>query len=979
MHTRAKRALSAVVTSAILGLTLLFSPSAHAVVVTNTADRGPGSLRASLDSANSADSDQVTQITFDIPGDGPHTINLVDPLPTLVGSASIDGTTQPGFSGAPLVVIDAAGFPDGLAVENNASFSIDSIRIDGFAQFGVVVANIGEVNIRNLDVSRDGDCDSASGLGVFASFVDMEIDGLDARNRGDGLAVMFGSLTLRNGQFSGSGCGDFQSAAMLDSMTTFSIEDSRFAGSMGPLRLSNMTDVLVTDSKDRVGAAQRYAVLPEAGGVSLALSTIVDSRVERVDLSQERPCDLQLPDGLLLQACQNVVVDGVSVADRGYGIIVEQGQNATITDTDFSRSGCAEEGVVLAVQDHTGFVGNQNSFAEVQGPIALHKLSGFTATSMIGDLVDGSDYLLIEDPGTWLQLTDLVNSTITHLDLSQTACQVGDPVGISAINCENLGIYNTDVSNRGSGIDARGGSDLEITEVDFSGSGCGSDGETLAIDEVESFVASHNTFRNPQGPIRLAKIENLQVIGDEPDEPTEPTLALNDDGTPWLVLSEITGGNVSGVDLSGPAVCNPDQIALSVSASTDVWVTDVDLSARGSAIVVAHSSDTTFDDVNAADTCGAAAITVDSSVGTSLVRIALVAPNEDAIRVTGRSIDTLVSESAFTMVNSGQALVNTSSDIVLAEDNYWSACDGPSPLGGSGASYSGDIDAVPFLELPPLSASWADSDLDGTVNRADPEPEDPVPPTACSDVADPDVADPDDADLDVADPDVADPNVADPDVVDPELPETGVADPSFADPEVADPAVADPEVSDPEVSDPEVSDPEVSELEVADPGVAQPEVAEGTGEVRESTESGDTQSDREPDSETSQADSSPDDDSLVDPVSSDGSRADSVEERADQDQAGDGTAVSESAQSEEEGGASGCGCGLAAYDSAGRGTALIWGFTLLGLGFARRRNPGKTGPKDLRPNWYGVLRFATLPPREDQEVFDDSPGSERVR
>ena len=80
------------------------SRAAAVFVVTSTDDSGAGSLRDAIERANS--SEGLDTITFAISGGGVHTIAPLTPLPDVTDPVTIDGTTQPGYAGIPLVELD---------------------------------------------------------------------------------------------------------------------------------------------------------------------------------------------------------------------------------------------------------------------------------------------------------------------------------------------------------------------------------------------------------------------------------------------------------------------------------------------------------------------------------------------------------------------------------------------------------------------------------------------------------------------------------------------------------------------------------------------------------------------------------------------------------------------------------------------------------------------------------------------------------
>src|SRR4051794_13981404 len=74
--------------------------AAAPLVVTTTADSGPGSLREAIETANAAPG--LDTITFAIPGSGVQTIQPLSALPTITDPVIVDGTSQPGYVDVPL-------------------------------------------------------------------------------------------------------------------------------------------------------------------------------------------------------------------------------------------------------------------------------------------------------------------------------------------------------------------------------------------------------------------------------------------------------------------------------------------------------------------------------------------------------------------------------------------------------------------------------------------------------------------------------------------------------------------------------------------------------------------------------------------------------------------------------------------------------------------------------------------------------------
>lgn len=96
----------AVATVVLLSVALSHPVRAASVAVTTANDSGPGSLRQAILDAN-ADPGPDT-ITFAISGSGTRTIGLLSSLPAVLDPLTIDGWSQPGFTGAPLIELDGS-------------------------------------------------------------------------------------------------------------------------------------------------------------------------------------------------------------------------------------------------------------------------------------------------------------------------------------------------------------------------------------------------------------------------------------------------------------------------------------------------------------------------------------------------------------------------------------------------------------------------------------------------------------------------------------------------------------------------------------------------------------------------------------------------------------------------------------------------------------------------------------------------------
>lgn len=143
--------------------------------VTTTADSVPGSLRQAILDANALAG--LDDIHFNI-GSGPQIIALASPLPNITDAVSIDGTTQPGFAGTPIVTLDGGGTApgNGLTIITSARSTIRGLVIVGFGSYGIWVFEAGATIAGNY-IGVDASGLVAGGNAAGGIHVDVDSDG----------------------------------------------------------------------------------------------------------------------------------------------------------------------------------------------------------------------------------------------------------------------------------------------------------------------------------------------------------------------------------------------------------------------------------------------------------------------------------------------------------------------------------------------------------------------------------------------------------------------------------------------------------------------------------------------------------------------------------------------------------------------------------------------------------------------------------
>jgi hypothetical protein len=115
----------------------------------------PGTLRYAIQTLNASEG-AIFEIDFQI-GSGPQTISPLTPLPPILFPVEINGASQPGFNGSPLIEIRGSSMVtagDGFDIETPVA-SISYLVIDSFPGSGISIPTLAASSVLNADISLE--------------------------------------------------------------------------------------------------------------------------------------------------------------------------------------------------------------------------------------------------------------------------------------------------------------------------------------------------------------------------------------------------------------------------------------------------------------------------------------------------------------------------------------------------------------------------------------------------------------------------------------------------------------------------------------------------------------------------------------------------------------------------------------------------------------------------------------------------------
>jgi parallel beta-helix repeat protein len=284
-------------------------PASRTFTVTTTADSGAGSLRQAMLDANAAAGADL--IRFQIAPGGAQTITPLSPLPPLTDSVTLDGTTQGGYAGHPLVEIEGSELggenPDGLLVAA-PSCTLRGLILNRFGRTAVVFGDNSDNSVlEQCLVGTDfaGTKPLANSLGV--------------------LIAQTSGVTLRDCTLSGNGIGVRIENDAQDSVIEHNIIGLDISGSTP---LGNDEGIVVEGGADAV--IEGNVIAGNAlFGISLR-GTSVRSTVQNNSIGISRSFEI-IPSGLagveIASSAENKLLDNLIVGHLWAGVLL-QGNSA---------------------------------------------------------------------------------------------------------------------------------------------------------------------------------------------------------------------------------------------------------------------------------------------------------------------------------------------------------------------------------------------------------------------------------------------------------------------------------------------------------------------------------------------------------------------------------------------------------------------------------------------------------------------------
>jgi hypothetical protein len=456
------------------------------------------SLREAIIAANNtANSGSPDEIRFNIAGAGPHTIDVLSVLPSIVDAVIIDGWTEPDYvAGTPVIELNgaSAGAVDGLKL--NAGSSGSTIR-------GLIINRFGDDGI---------DINSAStGNTIAGNWIGLDNTGtLDFGNGNDGIEVdsannTFGGTTLaERNVVSGNGGRGF---SIFDPTATGNVVLGNYIGTnaAGTAAVGNVDDGIGLTSGangNTIGgltAASRNIISGNGQGINISSAGSENNTVIGNYIGTEVTGLIGLgnaDDGIQIANASNNIIGGTTAGARN----VIAGNVDDGVQINGSSDGNLVQGNYIGVgSDGTTALGNASDGVEIN--------SGATGNAIGGTTV-GAGNVIAHNAARGVRITDAgttgnsINGNSIHSNSN-----IGIDLAANGVTANDAGDPDTGPNDLQNFPVLVGAFTNASTTVAVSGSLNTTANTTLRIeffantsgDEGETYLGSHNVITNASG------------------------------------------------------------------------------------------------------------------------------------------------------------------------------------------------------------------------------------------------------------------------------------------------------------------------------------------------------------------------------------------------------------------------------------------------------------------------------------------------
>jgi hypothetical protein len=349
--------------------------------VTNTEDSGPGSLRQAILDANAATGSNT--IAFNISGAGAKTIQPLSELPALTGQVSVDGSTQPGYAGRPLIVLngDSASGANGLTFTGQGD-AVKGLVISNFSQ-GVALGlggagddmvtacwigtdatgTLGLLNRVGIGITSPNNTVASSTIGhdttgiqidgdnnlITGDKVGTDVTGLFALNNVTGIAATGANNTV-GGTASAAGnviSGNTEGITFDPASANNVVQGNKIGvDPMGLFAVSNVTGVHVNGTNNSVGGTATGAgnLISENTGDGVIIGGGSGNVVAGNHIGTDFAGSSAMPNGVgvLFSASSGNTVGGTTAASRniisgntGAGVQIDAGSSGNVVEGNY--------------------------------------------------------------------------------------------------------------------------------------------------------------------------------------------------------------------------------------------------------------------------------------------------------------------------------------------------------------------------------------------------------------------------------------------------------------------------------------------------------------------------------------------------------------------------------------------------------------------------------------------------------------------